>query len=126
MKRESPPILGGPSLLVSFAVLLLTLLALLTLTQAQADRRLAEKSAENVRAYYAAELQAQEILARLRSGEQVPGVTASGERWSYECVISEYQTLFVEVNPETWEILRWQANAHPDTPNEDLPVWTGS
>ena len=127
MKKErfSPPAVGGTSLLVSFAVLLLTMLALLSLSQARSDRRLAEKTAENVRAYYAADLEAQKTYARLRSGEDVPGVTETGGRWCCSFPITQYQTLFVEIDPVTLEVLRWQTISHPEAPNENLPVWAG-
>ena len=70
----APPALGGSSLLVAFAVLALTVFALLSLSTVRADVRLADASAQAVTDYYAADCQAQEILARLRSGETVEGV----------------------------------------------------
>ena len=75
-KKEgmAPPALGGSSLLVAFAVLALTVFALLSLSTVQADVRLADASAQAVTDYYAADCQAQEILARLRNGETVEGV----------------------------------------------------
>lgn len=75
-KKEgmAPPALGGSSLLVAFAVLALTVFALLSLSTVQADVRLADASAQAVEDYYAADCQAQEILARLRNGETVEGV----------------------------------------------------
>ena len=73
-ERFSPPAVGGVSLLVVFAVLCLTVFALLALTTVQADKRLADASAQAVADYYAADCQAQEILARLRNGERPDGV----------------------------------------------------
>ncbi|MBD5133272.1 MAG: hypothetical protein HDT38_02190 [Clostridiales bacterium] len=75
-KREgmAPPALGGSSLLVAFAVLALTVFALLSLSTVRADVRLADASAKAVEDYYAADVKAQEILARLRNGETVEGV----------------------------------------------------
>ena len=52
-KRFSAPIVGGSSLLVIFAVLCLTVFALLGLSTVQAGGRLSEASAEAVSAYYA-------------------------------------------------------------------------
>ena len=68
--RFSPPAVGGVSLLVAFAVLCLTVFALLALATVQADARLAGASAQAVADYYAADCQAQETLARLRAGER--------------------------------------------------------
>ena len=42
--KRAPTVVGGSSLLVIFAVLCLTVFAVLSLTQAQADRRLAQNS----------------------------------------------------------------------------------
>ena len=125
MKTSSAPTLGGPSLMVTFTVLMLTILSLLTLVQAQNDQRLAERSAENVRAYYAAELKAQETLAKLQAGEPVPGVTDSDGFLTLTFPVSRFQTLYVTVDAETRDVIRWQTAAHPDAPNETLPVWPG-
>ena len=72
--KFSPPALGGSSLLVVFAVLSLTVFALLSLSTVRADQRLGEASAKAVADYYAADLKAQEILADLREGKQVENV----------------------------------------------------
>ena len=77
--KNPAPMVGGSSLLVIFAVLCLTVFAMLSLTQAQADRRLAQNSWSAVTGYYRADCQAQEILAQLRAGERPDGVTAEGE-----------------------------------------------
>ena len=71
-KKESfsPPAVGGISLLVVFAVLCLTIFGLLSLATVQADGRLADASAQAVTDYYAADCEAQAILARLLSGDR--------------------------------------------------------
>ena len=96
--RFSPPAVGGTSLLVVFAVLCLTVFALLSLATVQADRRLADSAVQGVADYYAADCKAQETLARLRNGEFPAGVTrhsyepqAGGVRCSYAVPISEGQ-----------------------------------
>ena len=70
-KREkstfSPPALGGSSLLTVFAVLCLTVFALLSLSTVRADLRLAQHSRQAVQDYYAADARAQEILASIDS-----------------------------------------------------------
>ena len=68
--KNPAPMVGGSSLLVIFAVLCLTVFAMLSLTQTQADRRLARNSWSAVTGYYRADCQAQEILSRLRAGER--------------------------------------------------------
>ena len=80
----APPALGGASLLVIFAVLALTVFALLSLSTVRADVRLGDASAQAVVNYYAADGRAQEILACLRTGapapEDIPVILASGNR----------------------------------------------
>ena len=130
-ERKNPaPIVGGSSLLVIFAVLCLTVFAMLSLTQAQADRRLAQNSWSAVTGYYQADCQAQEILSRLRAGERPDGVTAEGEGvFSYACPISDAQTLEVRVRltGESYEVLSWQARFTGDwQADEDLDLWDGS
>lgn len=125
--RISAPALGGSSLLVIFAVLCLTVLALLSLSTAQAEKRLSDAAADAVTAYYEADLAAERIFARLRSGESIPGVQESGGIYSYACSISENQTLMVELqkSEDTWTVLRWQAVAQPEEISRTLPVWDG-
>lgn len=140
-KKESfaPPALGGSSLLVVFAVLALTVFALLSLSTVRADVRLGDAAAKAVSDYYTADAQAQEILARLRNGETPVEVTAHGEdswhdprftRYTYAVPISDTQELQVEVLVDrtdgSWSVLRWQSvpvgEWEPDT---SLTVWDG-
>lgn len=129
MKKEriSPPAIGGSSLLVIFAVLCLTVFALLSLSTVQAEKRMADAAAEAVTDYYAADLQAQEFFARLRAGETVSGVQVDGNLYRYSCIISQYQVLEVALEKEedTWHICRWQVRAVSEKISEDLPVWNG-
>lgn len=128
--KRAPTVVGGISLLVIFAVLCLTVFAVLSLAQGQADRRLAQSSWSAVTGYYRADCQAQEILSQLRDGERPDGVTAEGEGvFSYACPISDAQTLEVRVRltGESHEILAWQAVFTADwQADEDLDLWDGS
>lgn len=142
-KREgmTPPALGGSSLLVAFAVLALTVFALLSLSTVQADVRLADASAQAVSDYYAADCEAQEILARLRNGEAVEGVfndldpgmpyTPYYSVYRYTVPISDTQELQVEAGlggsaPKWYHILRWQAVPTVEwEPDDTLDLWDG-
>lgn len=131
-KRFAAPAVGGSSLLAIFAVLCLTVFALLGLSTVRADGRLSDASAEAVSAYYAADCQAEAILARLRAGELPEGVeesiTPEGRTCVYTCPISDTQTLVVEVRLEgaNYDILRWQAVSTADwEPDETLDLWDG-
>ena len=121
--------MGGSSLLVIFAVLCLTVFALLGLSAVQANGRLSDASAQAVSGYYTADCQAEAILARLRAGELPEGVTDSDGLYTYQCPISETQTLMVEVRLDgtDWTVLRWQAVSIADWENVDtLSVWDGT
>lgn len=130
MKKEriSPPAIGGSSLLVIFAVLCLTVFALLSLSTVQAEKRMSDTAAQAVTDYYAADLQAQEVFARLRGGETVSGVEVKGNLYSYRCYISQHQTLEVELeqNADKWTVLRWQVVASAEPVESVLPVWDGT
>ncbi len=137
-KREVffPPAVGGISLLVAFAVLCLTVFALLSLTTVQADVRLADAAAQAVEDYYAADCAAQEILARLRNGETPVEAESHGYdswhrgmRYTYTVPISDTQELDVEVllDGEDCEILRWQAQYTGEWETvEGLDLWDGT
>lgn len=106
-QQESTPIIGGSSLLVIFAVLCLTVFALLGLSNAQAEA----------------------ILAQLRCGEMPEAVTAQGgNRYAYACPISDTQELQVEVqvSGKTYHILRWQTVSTADWgAGNEMTVWDG-
>lgn len=133
-ERFSPPAVGGISLLVVFAVLCLTVFALLALTTVQADVRLADASAQAVEDYYAADCRAQELLARVRNGETPEEVELEKENGvtsvRYACPISDGQELQVEARVN-WDgsycVLRWQAAATREwESDESLNLWDGS
>lgn len=130
-KSFSPPTMGGVSLLVVFAVLCLTVFALLSLSTVQADSRLGEASAKAAADYYAADVKAHEVLARLRAGEWPDGVNlelGDNDVYTYVCPISETQDLVVEVEvvDTDYRILRWQAVPVGDwAVDEGLELWDG-
>ena len=125
--RMSLPPIGGGSLLVIFAVLCLTVFALLTLSTAAAEKRMADASAQAVSDYYEADLQAERIFARLRAGETVDGVVTEGESYRYSCPVTDNQVLHVELKKEggEWTICRWQVVARSGPVSEKLNVWDG-
>ena len=127
-RRFFPPATGGISLLVSFAVLCLTVFALLSLATVQANGRLMDASVQAVADYYAADCEAMDILALLRSGPVPEGVETAGDVYFYSCPISGTQDLMVEVRLQgaDYTILRWQAVSNQDVTLEDgLNVWDG-
>lgn len=128
-ERFPLPAAGGSSLLVIFAVLCLTVFALLGLSTVQADGRLSDASARAVSAYYQADCQAETILARLRQGQIPRGVSVQGNHYAYTCPISDTQELQVEVrlDGDAWTILRWQAASTVQWDQDDsMTVWDGA
>lgn len=127
-QRSAPPMVGASALLVMFAVLCLTVFALLSISTVRADQRLSENAAEAVEGYYAADCAAEEILARLRAGERPEGVNEENGVYTYACIISDTQTLVVEVAVDgaQYSILRWQAvSTNHWQADDSLPVWDG-
>lgn len=126
---HSPSVVGGSSLLVIFAVLCLTIFALLSLTTIQANGRLAAAATLAVTDYYQADGQAETILAQLRSGQHPAGVVQEGNRYTYSCPISATQALEVEVllDGTDYTILRWQSASTGFHEGEDtLSLWDGA
>ena len=109
-KRFFPPLVGGCSLLVIFAILCLTVFAILTLSTAKAELRLSQISADAVYAYYQADAEAEMIFSEIRSGNIPQNVTVENNVYSYSCPISPTLFLNVEVcfNDGEWLVLSWQ------------------
>ena len=103
--------LGGSALMMIFAVLCLTVFAVLSLSTAKAGDALSESSTRATQAYYAADEQEERMFAKIRAGEPVDGVERDGAVYSYRCPIDERQSLYVEIeqNGDTFTVLRWQA-----------------
>ena len=126
-QRLSVPVVGGSSLLVIFAVLCMTVFALLSLSTVLADGRLNQASVEAVSAYYTADTQAEEIFAKLRQGELPEEVTEKNGIYTYRCPISENQALQVELQKTAagWKVLRWQAVVTAEWEEDTLNLWDG-
>ena len=127
-QKIRPPLVGGSSLLVVFAILCLTVFALLGFSTVQADQRLSDTSADVVKRYYAADMRAETILAQLRNGDVPNGVEEENGVYSYVCPMSETQELQVQVRIDgiTWKVLRWQTVSTATWDEEGpLSVWNG-
>ncbi len=119
--------MGLSALMVIFAVVAMALFSALSVSTAMAQKRLGEKTREPIVQYYEADSQAQEILARLRSGEVPQGVKWQGDVYSYRCVIGEnrYLAVEVELTGQDYRVLRWQVCTDTWQTDEQLPVWKG-
>ena len=140
MDKRSAPAVGASSLLVIFAVLCLTVFAMLSLSTVQADKRLSDASAAAALGYYEADTEAERIFARLRAGELPDGVTVTtyaapaegasihGSIYSYTCAISDTQALQVELSEQDgiWTVMRWQAVSTTEWEADDsIDIWDG-
>ena len=75
-RKMSFTTVGGSSILTIFAVLCFVVFALLSLSTAKANSNLTSKSIDAVTNYYKADTEAEEILAKVRLGADIPaGVT---------------------------------------------------
>ena len=108
-KHSAPPVVGGVSLLIIFAVLCLIIFSLLTISTAMAESRLSTANAEAVESFYEADLQAEEIFAQLRAGQLPDGVTVDGNFY-YSCPVSSTLSLNVTLynDGQNWTVLQWQ------------------
>lgn len=128
--KRAPTVVGGISLLVIFAVLCLTVFAVLSLAQGQADRRLAQSSWSAVTGYYRADCQAQEILSRAAGGGAPPGRDGRGGEYVLLCL--PHLRYPDAAGPGAsgggdYEILGWQAEFTADwQADDDLDLWDGS
>ena len=123
-RKMSFTTVGGSSILTIFAVLCFVVFALLSLSTAKANSKLTDKSIEAMTNYYKADTEAEDILAKIRQGSDIPSqvkvykaeTTKSGVKrivadniayigWdafaTYTCKIDENQELQCEV------LVRW-------------------
>lgn len=128
-RRIKLPAVGGSSLLVMFAVLCLTVFALLGLSTVQAGTRLSQQTAQAAADYYRADCRAEEIFAQLRAGQLPAEVTVQQTIYSYTCPISQTQQLCVQLRQDAdgWRVLRWQAVSTAEwEPGQEQNVWDGN
>ena len=137
---------GSVSLIVIFAVLCLTVFSVLSLSTAISEKKLAERSAEAVRAYYAADLVCSEktdaVLEALKSGADAAEIASRAAEFGMEVLssnpavtvlgcsepVSESQALRVEltISGDGMRIGSWCVCDTGDwTPDTSLEVWDG-
>ena len=119
--------LGGTSLMLIFAVLCLTVFAVLSLSTAKAGDQLSERMYASVQEYYEADNEAESILAALRRGDYLEEVEEDGDIYSYRCPINERLSLYVsvQIQDDTYTVLQWQAAVDDSMITETQEVWDG-
>jgi len=89
--------IGGPSIIMIFVVLCLTTLGALSLMTAAADFKLTKKTAEAVAGYYAADSEAEEILAAADASLKA-GLSPDTD--SYSIPVSDTQNLVMKLETD--------------------------
>lgn len=108
--KPRAPVSGGGSLLVVFAVLCVVTFAMLGLASVQADKRLQGSVSGMPAAYYAADVEANRVLASIREGEYPKFVERDGDAYSWEIPVTDELSLFCEARVGqggAYEILEW-------------------
>jgi len=128
-QRYVPMPIGASSLLTIFAVLCLLTFSLLSLSTANVNKKLSDKSAGAIANYYNADFEAERILSKMREGIYPDQVKKIGEKiYSYDCKISDSKNLSVEVmvDGETFEIRKWNVVSTIVWQADDsIEVWDG-
>lgn len=113
--------IGISSIIFLFIVLCLSVFALLSINSARQSYDTVMRNADAVTAYYAADSQAQQWLHELRKED-----ARTGDPLKKEFPVSDSQTLSVEVDPATLEVLSYQVvNNEVLKIDDSLPVWQG-
>lgn len=138
MNNKSGLGVGSASIILVFAVLCLTIFALISFTAANVDRSMSEISLKTAKEYYEADTLAECILAEILEAEIMPetvrGVDIITE-WDafadyvmFSCPVSETKSLFVKVAMyiDSYDIIAWQMQEAGEWETDGgLSVWTG-
>ena len=122
-KMSSPMGSGVIAIITILLVLILAIFSTLTLSTARADLALAQRGADTVSDYYAADGAARALLREFRSGNE--------PRFEMIVPMNEMQGIYVHAERQedgTLSILAWQAVLLDDFSSyadRNLPVWTG-
>lgn len=126
---------GSASIVLVFAVLCLTIFALITFTSAQNDMALVQAEKQLVTGYYLADTRAEYIVYGLSVGGEVD--VEINREWdddiganvaSFSCPISDKQELYVQVAlyEHDYDILSWRMRGTGAWEADDsILVWPG-
>ena len=132
--------IGSASVVLVFAVLCLTIFALISYSAAANDKALMDVEVRLVKNYYKADTLAECILSELIAADRIPdyvrGVKITA-RWDWDlmaetaefsCVVSDGKELYVKTvfYGDEYNILSWRMrNTGLWETEDDLPVWPG-
>ncbi len=126
--KHTPIRLGPLALLLTVISICLTVLAILTITTAQADRRMSERYADAVEQRYALEAEGQRLLRDLRED---PGRAASLERGEDGLLRTELRrddfTLRIALREDGdgYTVVSWRQAREWEIAEEPIHIWTG-
>lgn len=117
---------GGSMLIVILAVLCLVIFATVSLSSAMANGRLSAAYADGVTEYYAADAEAQNTIAAIRSGQIPKSVTGSDGHYSFSVPVGDTRELQVEmtVSGGNYEITKYCVVYTGEwSPSNDMALW---
>ena len=132
--------LGTSSLIMTFAILCMTIFCVLALLTANREMVLAKKSAQNVERYYAADVIAEqiteELIALSRFGEDIPGEindvalylsVENGRRIvRFLSPMDDVRAIELGIDCDQSQVLFSRIVRIADwTPDNSIPVWDG-
>ncbi|MCL1843268.1 MAG: hypothetical protein FWF79_05605 [Defluviitaleaceae bacterium] len=130
--------IGSASIMLVFAVLCLVIFTVISIVPALNDEALIESEVRLVKAFYAADTVAEQIIAEIlvseKRPEKIAGVEITiqadedSEVVSFMCEISETKGLYVKIllNEKSCEILSWRMVNKADWQvDERINVWQG-
>ncbi len=128
MKRQrlSLPAVGVSSLMTIFAVLCLAVFALLSIATVRSQTELSLAAARAVESYCLADLEMEQLTARIRLGDIPEEALLQDGVYRLVCPISQTQQLEAELDAQTLAVLRWQVVSKLDlTQNNSPELWSG-
>jgi len=137
-ERKSSGInIGSASIIMVFAVLCLTVFAVLTFITANNEYKLAEKSADSIRTYYEADTKAVITEGKIRESiangdEDIAGVIVTtesdGRHYEYAETVDDNQIIEVELLYADGELktLKWELKSIATwSPDNGIKLWDG-
>ena len=130
---------GSASIVLIFAVLCMTIFALISLKTALADKVLVDEQELLTVRYYDADMRAEYTLAGILKEDELPREVSlidntdntqhpDAKVVSFVCDVSDAKELYVEaaIYENSYDILKWQMRDRSSWIADDtLPVWTG-
>lgn len=136
--RRGGTVTGAVSLVMIFVVLCMTVFAVLTLSTAVGESRLAQATAEHIQAYYEADARATAIAAQIAASpmvSEIDGVPVAysaseeGTHAAFSVPAGDNQELDIELLLQTpsYAILKWELVYSGDwQADQSIAVWDGN